>query len=86
MNLICKSFFMFKQIFTDNKNSDVSNHANVLLTNLKEIVDKLLSENAYYKTQVEKLMIEKKQLIVSNKNLTNKVRKFEKDLQKKISL
>ena len=77
---------MFKQIFTDNKNSDVSNQANVLLTNLKEIVDKLLSEKAYYKTQVEKLMIEKKQLIVSNKNLTNKVKMFEKDLQKKISL
>ena len=64
----------------------MSNQANVLLTNLKEIVDKLLSEKAYYKTQVEKLMIEKKQLIVSNKNLTNKVKMFEKDLQKKISL
>ena len=55
-------------------------------SNLKELVDKLLSEKAYYKTQVEKLMIEKKQLIVSNKNLTNKVKMFEKDLQKKISL
>ena len=53
--------------------------------NLKSIVDKLQSEKAYFKTQVEKLKIEKKQLLVSNKNLTNKVNMLEKDLQKKVS-
>ena len=54
--------------------------------NLKSIVDKLQSEKAYFKTQVEKLKNEKKQLVILNKSLTNKVDILEKDLQRKNSL
>ena len=64
---------------------DVSNQTNLLLNNLKLIVDKLQSEKAYFKTQVEKLEIDKKQLIISNKSLTNKVDMLEKHLQRKAS-
>ena len=63
----------------------MSNQANVLLLNLKEIIDKLQSEKAYFKIQVEKLKIEKKQLIILNKNLTNKVSMLEKDMKKTAS-
>ena len=34
---------------------DVSNQTNLLLNNLKLIVDKLQSEKAHFKTQVERL-------------------------------
>ena len=64
----------------------MSNQTNLLLNNLKLIVDKLQSEKAYFKTQVEKLEIEKKQLIISNKSLTNKVDMLEKYLQKKVTM
>ena len=63
----------------------MTNQTNLLLMNLKSIVDKLQSEKAYFKTQVEKLEIEKKQLLVSNENLTNKVNMLEKDLQRKVT-
>ena len=65
---------------------DVSNQTNLLLNNLKLIVDKIQSEKTNLKNQVEKLKIEKKQLISSNKNLTNKIDKLENDLQRKVSL
>ena len=65
---------------------DVSNQTCLLLNNLKLIVDKLQSEKAHFKTQVEKLEIEKKQLIISNKSLTNKVDMLEKYLQRKVSM
>ena len=48
---------------------DILNQANLLLVNLKEIIDKLQSENIYLKTQVEIVQTENKQLVVSNKNL-----------------
>ena len=64
----------------------MSNKANVLLTILKEMLDKLQSEKAFFKTQVEKLTIEKKQLAISNKNLRNKVNMLEKDLKIKALL
>ena len=54
--------------------------------NLKSIINKLQSEKAYFKTQVEKLNIEKKQLIISNKNILNKVNMLEKHLQTKVSM
>ena len=54
--------------------------------NLKSIVDKLQSEKAYFKTQVEKLEIEKKQLIISKKSLTKKIDILEKYLQKKVTM
>ena len=51
--------------------------------NMKSIVDKLQSEKAFFKTQVDKLEIEMKKLVILNKNLKNKVVILEKDLQKK---
>ena len=53
--------------------TDVSSKANLLLINLKEVIDKLQSERNFFKTQTEKLQIEKQQLIILNKSLTNKV-------------
>ena len=53
---------------------------------MKQLVEKLQSEKTYFKTQVEKLTVEKKHLLNSNKNLTNKVGMLEKDLQGKNSL
>ena len=41
----------------------MSNQASVLLMSFKQLVDKLQSDKNYYKTQVEKLNIKKKQLI-----------------------
>ena len=64
----------------------MSNQTNLLLNNLKIIVDKLQSEKATFKTQVEKLKIEKNQLVTSNKNLKNKVNMLEKELQRKTLL
>ena len=51
---------------------DVSNQANFLLENLKEIIAKMQVERNYFKTQVEKLQIENQKLVVSNKKLVNK--------------
>ena len=65
---------------------ELSNQASVLLINLKEIINKLQSEKSYLKNQVVKLKVEKKQLVISNKNLTNKIDMLEKDLQRKVSL
>ena len=53
--------------------------------NLKEIIKKLQSEKNYFKTQVEKLKIERKQLIISNKNLSNEVSCLQDDLKRKVS-
>ena len=65
----------------------MSNQANVLLINLKQLVDKLQSQKAHLKTQVKKLTVEKKNLINLNKSLTNKVvGMLEKDLQRKVIL
>ena len=66
--------------------TDVSNQASMLLFNLKEIIDKLQAESNYFKTQVEKLQFEKKQLIVSNKNLSNKVDCLEEKLKTKFTV
>ena len=65
---------------------DVSIQADILLTSLRSIIDKLQFEKDYFKTQVEKLKIEKNKLVISNKNLTNKITILEKDLQKNVSL
>ena len=51
----------------------MSNEATVLLNNVKEIIEIKQFEKAYFKTQKDKLEIVKKQLIVINRNLTNKV-------------
>ena len=77
---------MFAEKYLSLNYIDVANQTNLLLNNLKLIVDKLQSEKAYFKTQVEKLEIDKKQLIISNKSLTNKVDMLEKHLQRKVSM
>ena len=41
------------------------------------LVDNLQAKTTYFQTQVEKLQIEKKQLIISNKKLSNKVNSLE---------
>ena len=51
----------------------MSIQADLLLTNLRSIIDKLQFEKDYFKTQVEKLKIEKNKLLILNKNLTNKM-------------
>ena len=62
---------------------DVTNEANILLVKLKEIIEKLQAEKNYFRTQVEKLQIENKQLFISNKSLEKKVDSFQKNLQRK---
>ena len=47
----CLSFFFL----------DFSNQANLLLTNLKVLVDELQAKTTYFQIQVEKLQVEKKQ-------------------------
>ena len=64
----------------------MSIQTDILLTNLRSIIDKLQFEKDYFKTQVEELKIEKNKLVISNKNLTNKITILEKDLQKNVSL
>ena len=64
----------------------MSIQADILLTSLRSIIDKLQFEKDYFKTQVEELKIEKNKLVISNKNLTNKITILEKDLQKNVSL
>ena len=56
--LICcegNSFFSLANYTFNILNTDVSNQANILLINLKEVIDKLQSEKFYFKTQVAKL-------------------------------
>ena len=64
----------------------MSNEATVLLNNVKEIIEIKQFEKAYFKTQKDKLEIVKKQLIVINRNLTNKINMLEKNRQRKKSL
>ena len=61
---------------------DVSDQANLLLTILKVLVDNLQAKTIYFQTQVKKLQIEKKKLIVSNFKLSSKVNSLEKELKK----
>ena len=62
---------------------DISNQANLLLVNLKEIIEKLQSDNFYFQTQVENLQIENKQLTISNKKLVNEVNDLKENLKVK---
>ena len=65
---------------------DATIQARLLLVNLKDIIEKLQAERNCFKNQVEKLKIEKKQLISSNKILSNKVNLLQIDLQRKALL
>ena len=53
----------------------------MLLVNLKEIIDKLQSEKNNFKTQVAKLLCDKKELIDTIKNLSIKVNCLEEKLK-----
>ena len=66
--------------------TDVSNQANLLLNNLKEVIDNLQAERNYFKTQVEKLKKEKLQLTISNQNMSKKVKCLEEELKTTIAL
>ena len=71
-----------KKFFNKSFFSDISNQANLLLTNLKVLVDNLQAKTSYFQAQVEKLKTEKKQLIISNKNLSKKVNCLEDYIKK----
>ena len=62
---------------------DISNQANLLLTNLKEIIDKLQAKNTSFQNQLKELTIENKKLIVSNKKLCIEVNCLKEDLKSK---
>ena len=49
---------------------------------MKVLVDNLQAKTIYFQTQVKKLQIEKKKLIVSNFKLSSKVNSLEKELKK----
>ena len=48
-----------------------------MLSNLKEIIENLQTQNVYFQSQVEKLQVENKNLSILNMNLTNKVKRLE---------
>ena len=52
-----------------------------MLTDLKDIIEKLQTKNTFFQKQVEILKIEKKQLINLNKILINKVNCLEEKLK-----
>ena len=52
-----------------------------MLSNLKEIIENLQTQNVYFKSQMEKLQVENKNLTVSNISLTNKVKRLEGKVQ-----
>ena len=54
-----------------------------MLSNLKEIIENLQTQNVYFKSQMEKLQVENKNLTVSNISLTNKVKRLEGKVQSK---
>ena len=56
------------------------------MVNLKEIIDKLQSENIYLKTQEEILQAENKQLVVSSKKLSTEVQSLKERLKTKDSV
>ena len=51
------------------------------MKNLKVLFDNLQAKTTYFQTQVDKLQIEKDQLLISNKKLSNKVNSLEKELK-----
>ena len=66
------------------------NKANLLLVNLKEIIEELEAKNVVFQTQLEKLTmknkkltIENKQLIISNKHLCSEVNFLREEIKGK---
>ena len=62
---------------------DISKQANLLLINLKEIIDQVQAKNVSFQNKVKKLTIENKQLINSNKKLSNELNCLKEDLKNK---
>ena len=62
---------------------DVSYQANLLLSNMKEIIEKLQSDNYYFQTQVKNLQIENKHLTIPNKNLSKELSSLKENLKRK---
>ena len=60
---------------------DVLNQANLLLINVKEIIEDLQAKNIQLQNQVKKLTIENKQLIISNQSLTSEVKLLKERLE-----
>ena len=56
------------------------------MSNLKEIIEKLQSDNFYFQTQVENLQIENKHLTISNENLSKELSSLKENLKIKNSL
>ena len=48
----------------------MTNKANLLLVNLKEIIEDLEAKNVLFQTQLEKVTVENKELTIENKQLT----------------
>ena len=63
---------------------DISNQANLLLVNLKEIIDKLQAKNISFQNQVKKLTIENNQMINLNKKLSTENNSLKEDLKLKV--
>ena len=69
---------------------DVLNKANLLLGNLKELVEDLEAKNVLFQTKLEKvtmenktLIIENKKLVISNKHLCNEVNCLREEIKRK---
>ena len=53
----------------------------MLLINLKEVIGKLQTERNHFKSQVDKLQIEKQQLVILNQNMSKKLKCLEEELK-----
>ena len=56
-------------------------HANLLLINVKEIVEDLQAKNIQLQSQVKKITIENEQLIFSNQSLISEVKLLKENLE-----
>ena len=57
--------------------------ADLLLTNLKEVIDKLQKQNKFFQIKVKELKVQKEQLVIWNKNLLDKVDFLEENVKQK---
>ena len=48
---------------------------------MKVLVDELQAKTTFFQTQVEKLQIEKKQLTILNKKLSNNINSYETEIK-----
>ena len=57
--------------------------ADLLLTNLKQVIDKLQKQNKFFQIKVKELKVQKEQLVIWNKNLLDKVDFLEENVKQK---